>query len=123
MKDMIKKGIILSLAIAFVVIGVQFAYSFSADAMKKVDEIKNLSAQKVEMPADLAGVKKISPTELKEWMDGGKTFVILDNRNSTEYEAEHIPGAKRVGVDELIKNGIKEAEAAGVKKDDIIVNY
>src|SRR4030067_3590898 len=112
MKDMIKKGIILSLAIAFVVIGVQFAYSFSADAMKKVDEIKNLSAQKVEMPADLAGVKNITPAELKKWMDEGKTFVILDNRNSTENEAEHIPGAKRVGVDELIKNGIKEAEAA-----------
>lgn len=123
MKDMIKKGLILSLAITFVVVGVQFAYSFSADAMKKVDEIKNLAGAKVEMPMDLAGVKNITPEELKKWMDEGKTFVILDNRNSKEYEAEHIPGAKRVGVDELIANGIKEAEAAGVKKDDIIVNY
>ncbi len=123
MKDMIKKGIILSLAIAFVVVGVQFAYSFSADAMKKADEMKNLAGQKVEMPATLAGVKNITPDELKKWMDEGKTFVILDNRNSKEYEAEHIPGAKRVGVDELIANGIKEAEAAGVKKDDTIVNY
>lgn len=123
MKDMIKKGIILSLSIAFIVIGVQFAYSFSADGMKKVDEIKDLKAQKKEMPATLAGVKNITPDELKKWMDEGKTVVILDNRDSKEYEAEHIPGAKRVGVDELIANGIKEAETAGVKKDDTIVNY
>ena len=124
MRDTIKKGLIMALAIVFVLVGLQtFAQAYSDNAMKKVDEIKDLKAQKKEMPKELAGVKQITTDELKKWLDEGKTFVILDNRDSKEYEAEHIPGAKRVGVDELLKNGPKEAEAAGVKKDDIIVNY
>ena len=123
MKDAIKKGLILSLAIVFIVIGVQFAYSFSDDAMKKVDEIKDLKPQKNAVPKELAGVKQITTDELKKWLGEGKSFVLLYNRDSKEYEAEHISGAKRVGVDELLKNGPTEAEAAGVKKDDIIVNY
>ena len=71
------------------------------------------------MPAAMAGVKNITTDELKKMLDEGKTVVVLDNRPAKEYEAEHIPTAKRVGVDELLKNGIKEAEAAGVNKDDI----
>ncbi len=123
MKDMLKRGFVVTIAMLFVVAGIAFAADYSADAMKKVDEIKALKDQKKEMPATLAGVKNITPVELKKWMDEGKTVVILDNRDSKEYEADHIPGAKRVGVDELLKNGIKEAEAAGVKKEDTIVGY
>lgn len=124
MRDTIKKGLSTALAIVFVLVGLQtFAQAYSADAMKKVDEIKELKAQKKEMPKELAGVKQVTADELKKWLDEGKTFVILDNRDSKEYETEHIPGAKRVGTDELLKNGPTEAEAAGVKKDDIIVNY
>ena len=120
---MLKKGFVIMIAMLFMAAGMAFAADYSADAMKKVDEIKALKDQKKEMPATLAGVKNITTDELKKWLDEGKTFVILDNRPADEYEADHIPSAKRVGVDELLKNGIKEAEAAGVKKDDTIVNY
>ncbi|MFZ3089588.1 MAG: rhodanese-like domain-containing protein [Nitrospirota bacterium] len=122
MKTM-RKGFVMALAALFVMAGVAFAEQFSAKAMKTSDEMKNLAGQKVEMPAAMAGAKNITTDELKKWLDEGKAVVILDNRPAKEYEAEHIPGAKRVGVDELLKNGPKEAEAAGVKKDDIIVNY
>ena len=123
MKNIINKFLILSLTVVFVAIGAQLAYSYSDKALKTAVEMKNLAGQKVEMPAAMAGVKNITTDELKKMLDEGKAIVILDNRTSKEYETEHIPTAKRVGVDELLKNGIKEAEAAGVKKEDTIVNY
>lgn len=118
-----KKGFVMALAVLFVMAGTALAGQFSDKALKTADEMKNLAGQKVEMPAAMAGVKNITTDELKKMMDEGKAVVILDNRPAKEYEAEHIPTAKRVGVDELLKNGIKEAEAAGVNKDDVIVNY
>jgi rhodanese-related sulfurtransferase len=121
MKGTIKMGLAMIITVLFVMSGMAFAYSDAV--MKKADEMKNMAGQKVEMPAAMAGVKKITTDELKKMLDEGKAVVILDNRPAKEYEAEHIPTAKRVGVDELLKNGPKEAETAGVKKDDIIVNY
>ncbi|MFZ3065203.1 MAG: rhodanese-like domain-containing protein [Nitrospirota bacterium] len=118
-----KKGFVMALAVLFVMAGTALAEQFSDKALKTADEMKNLAGQKVEMPAAMAGVKNITTDELKKMMDEGKAVVILDNRPAKEYEAEHIPTAKRVGVDELLKNGIKEAESAGVNKDDVIVNY
>lgn len=118
-----KKGFVMALAALFVMAGTAFAEQFSDKALKTADEMKNLAGQKVEMPATMEGVKNITTDELKKMMDEGKAVVILDNRPEKEYEAEHIPTAKRVGVDELLKHGIKEAEAAGVNKDDVIVNY
>lgn len=123
MKDMLKRGFVVTLAMLFVVAGIAFAADYSADAMKKVDEIKALKDQKLEMPATLAGVKNITTDELKKMLDEGKAIVILDNRTSKEYETEHLPGAKWVGTDELLKDGLKVATAAGVKKEDTIVNY
>lgn len=123
MKATIKMGFAVILTALFVMAGSAFAEQFSAKALKIADEMKNKAGQKVEMPATMEGVKNITTEELKKWMDEGKAVVILDNRPDKEYDAEHIPTAKRVGVDELLKNGIKEAEAAGVKKDDTIVNY
>ncbi|OGW51855.1 MAG: hypothetical protein A2Z50_01275 [Nitrospirae bacterium RBG_19FT_COMBO_42_15] len=119
----IKMGFAVILTVLFVMAGSAFAEQFSAKALKTADEMKNLAGQKVEMPATMAGVKNITTEELKKWMDEGKAVVILDNRKDKEYEAEHIPGAKWVGTDELLKTGPKVAEAAGVKKDDTIVNY
>lgn len=123
MKSVVKTGFVIAFAVFFAAAGIAFAADYSADVLKKADEMKQLAAQKKEMPAEMAGVKKITADELKKWLDEGKTIVVLDNRPAKEYETEHITSAKRVGVDELLKNGPKEAEAAGVKKDDIIVNY
>lgn len=123
MKSMIKTGLVAAFALLFVFAGINSSEGYSADVLKKSDEMKQLAAQKKEMPAEMAGVKKITADELKKWLDEGKVVVVLDNRPAKEYETEHITGARRVGVDELLKNGPKEAEAAGVKKDDIIVNY
>ena len=120
---MLKKGFVIMIAMFFMAAGMAFAADYSADAMKKVDEIKALKDQKKEMPATLAGVKNITTDELKKWLDEGKAIVILDNRSAKEYEADHVPGAKWVGTDELLKDGLKAATAAGVKKEDTLVNY
>lgn len=123
MKILIKNGLVVVFATLFLISLTGFSEAFSDGVLKKSEEMKQLAAQKKEMPAEMAGVKKITADELKKWLDEGKTVVVLDNRPAKEYETEHITGARRVGVDELLKNGPKEAEAAGVKKDDIIVNY
>lgn len=123
MNHILKRGLVVAIAMLFVVAGIAFAADYSDKAMKEVDGIKALKDQKKEMPATLAGVKNITTDDLKKWLDEGKAIVILDNRTSKEYETEHLPGAKWVGTDELLKDGLKAASAAGVKKEDTIVNY
>lgn len=123
MNHILKRGLVVAIAMLFVVAGIAFAADYSDKAMKEVDGIKALKDQKKEMPATLAGVKNITTDDLKKWLDEGKAIVVLDNRTSKEYETEHIPGAKWVGTDELLKDGLKTATAAGVKKEDTIVNY
>ncbi|NLE08565.1 MAG: rhodanese-like domain-containing protein [Dehalococcoidales bacterium] len=38
-------------------------------------------------------IPKITSKELKEALDAGKEFVIIDNRPPAQYREEHIPGA------------------------------
>ncbi len=64
----------------------------------------------------------ITAEELKSWVDQKKKIVILDNRPADEFEKEHIPGAIRLNSDDLLEDS-KKAEQAGLKKDDVIVNY
>lgn len=95
---------------------------YSSKAAKQVDEFKLLKRDKKEMPATLAGVNNISAVELKAMIDQKKKLVVLDNRPADEFEKEHVPGAVRLNSDDLLENaGL--AEKAGLKKDDVIVNY
>ncbi len=48
--------------------------------------------------------------------------MILDNRPAEEFEKEHVPGAVRLNSDDLLEKSAL-AEAAGLKKDDVIINY
>ena len=95
---------------------------YSPGAAKQVDEFKILKRDKKEMPASLKGVKNITADELKAMIDQKKKIMILDNRPADEFEKEHIPGSIRLNSDDLLDNA-KLAEAAGLKKDDVIVNY
>lgn len=95
---------------------------YSANAVKKVDEFKLLKRDKKDMPETLAGIKNITPDELKAWIDQKKKIVVLDNRPADEFEKEHIPGAVRLNSDDLLENS-KLAEQAGLKKDDVIAGY
>ena len=95
---------------------------YSAGAAKQVDEFKLLKRDKKEMPASLAGVKNITADELKAMIDQKKKIVVLDNRPADEFEKERIPGSVRLNSDDLLDNA-KLAESAGLKKDDVIINY
>ena len=95
---------------------------YSADTIKKVDEFKLLKRDKKEMPATLAGVKNVTPEEVKAMLDAKKRIVLLDNRPADEYEKEHMPGAIRLNSDDLLENSALAA-GAGLKPDDIIVCY
>ncbi len=95
---------------------------YSAGAAKQVDEFKILKRDKKEMPSSLKGVKNITADELKAMVDQKKKIVILDNRPADEFEKEHVPGSVRLNSDDLLENSML-AEAAGLKKDDVIINY
>jgi len=113
----------VAIAVMFLMsVGYAADSKYSADTIKKVDEFKLLKRDKKDMPETLAGVKNIKAEELKSWVDQKKKMVILDNRPADEFEKEHIPGAVRLNSDDLLDD-LKKAEQAGLKKDDIIVNY
>ncbi len=95
---------------------------YPADTIAKVDEFKILKRDKKDMPESLTGVKIITETELKAWMDQKKKIVILDNRPADEFEKERIPGAVRLNSDDLLDDA-SLAQKAGLKPDDVIVNY
>jgi adenylyltransferase/sulfurtransferase len=59
-------------------------------------------------------INEISVNELKEWMDSGKEFKLIDVRESYEYEAANING-------ELIPQGEIEAKRAAVPNDKDVV--
>ena len=125
MVKMVKIGLVMAVALLFLVSGSQVLaqHKYSDKTMKMIDELKILSRDKRDMSETMAGVKLIKGEELKKWLDEGKKFVLLDNRIPADYEKEHIPGAPRLSPDDLIEKGPKAAEAIGLKKDDIIVNY
>ncbi len=122
MTNRLKGCLVIAVAVAFLATGVQvFAGEWSAEAMKKVEELKIMSRDKKDMAESMPGVKKITGEELKKWLDEGKKIVVLDNRVPTDYEKEHIPGAARLAPDDLLAKGRKAAEF--LKKDDTIVFY
>lgn len=115
---------ILAASAALFLAGSAFATDakYSADTIKKVDEIKLLKRDKKEMPATLDGIKNVSAEDVKKMLDEKKKIVILDNRPAEEFEKEHVPGAIRLNSDDLLENS-KLAAAAGLKTDDLIVCY
>lgn len=104
--------------------GTSFAadVKYSADTIAQVDNFKLLKRDKKDMPESLAGIKVITPEELKAMMDAKKPVVILDNRPAEEFEKEHITGAIRLNSDDLLEDS-KLAAGAGLKPDDVIVGY
>lgn len=119
---MAKKVIILAVTLVFLLTGVYvFAGDWSADAMKKIEELKIMSRDKKDMAESMPGVKKITADELKSWIDQKKKFVLLDNRVPADYEKERIAGAVRLSPDDLLEKGLKAADF--LKKDDIIAFY
>ncbi len=124
MKLVIRLFLVVAVMASLIMTGsIASGQQFSAGALKQIEELKLLSRDKKDIPESFAGVKKITAIELKSWIDQKKKFVLLDNRVPADFEKERIVGAKRLSPDDLIAKGIKAAEAVGLKKDDIIVNY
>lgn len=59
-------------------------------------------------------INEINVTQLKEWMDSGKEFKLIDVRESYEYEAANING-------ELIPQGAIETKREAIPKDSDVV--
>lgn len=123
MRIAVRKSLVIAMAVIFVMGAVYaFAAQYSADTMKKIEELKIMSRDKKDMADSMPGVKKITAEELKSLIDQKKKFVLLDNRVPADYEKERIAGAIRLSPDDLLENP-KKAEQVGLKKDDMIVNY
>lgn len=63
-------------------------------------------------------ITKISTKDLKEMMDSGKKFKLVDVLSGEHYEKEHIKGAISIPLDEIEKKAEKLLE-----KNELIVTY
>lgn len=69
----------------------------------------------------MADVKTLSTEELKQWIDEGKDFILLDVLAPASYEARHIPTAKSVPVGD--PDFMEKAKELAPDKDTIVVAY
>jgi adenylyltransferase/sulfurtransferase len=55
-------------------------------------------------------VKDIDAKKLKEWMDSGKDFILIDARDPANYKKDHLPGARSLLLSDIDKyaSGILE---------------
>ncbi len=97
----------ISLALIILIIGISFT---------SPPEIQGLSRQS-EIPVE---IRFLAATELKDWVDGGKVFLLVDARRPDEYARGHIPTAVNVPYPHLEVARI-ELEEAG--SDDPVVFY
>ncbi len=49
-------------------------------------------------------MKSLNPSELKQWIDSGKSFQLIDVREKFEYDIVHIPNALLVPLRKLTSN-------------------
>jgi len=63
-------------------------------------------------------VQIINTEELKEKMDKGEEFILLDVRDTPDYEKEHIVGAVHLLISE-----IEQKVNSMFNKDDLIITY
>ncbi len=76
---------------------------YSDDIMDKIMAMKADAEIKKDMPASLPGVKNVNTTEALKLLKE-KKVVFLDNRIKTQFDTEHIAGAKLFFCDTLIDN-------------------
>jgi molybdopterin/thiamine biosynthesis adenylyltransferase/rhodanese-related sulfurtransferase len=69
--------------------------------------------------AQAAAGSTITPTELRDWLDAGKSIDLVDVREPAEYEIVRIPGSRLVPKGEILSG----AALAGLPQDRQIVLY
>ncbi|MEX1112653.1 MAG: rhodanese-like domain-containing protein [Candidatus Andersenbacteria bacterium] len=69
----------------------------------------------------MADVKTLSTQELKQWIDEGQQFVLLDVLMPASYEARHIPTAKSASVNE--PDFMENAQGVIPNKEIAVVAY
>lgn len=97
----------LSLLVIIVIVGIGFT---------SPPELQSRN-QRSEIPVE---VKFLAPSELKDWIDGGKVFLLVDTRRPEEYARDHIPTAVNIPFAPLAVARM-ELEEAGW--DDPVVFY
>jgi rhodanese-related sulfurtransferase len=66
---------------------------------------------------------RISCEELKQLIDRGEKVVIIDTRDSTSYEAEHITGAVNIYYDPSGNSMERDLMLSGLPADSLLVPY
>jgi len=69
----------------------------------------------------MENVKELTTEELKQWIDEGKDFVLLDVLTPQSYEARHIPTAKNAPVGD--PDFMEKAEVLVPNKETPVVAY
>lgn len=61
--------------------------------------------------AALANERLIKPEMIKQWMDSGKKFSLVDLRNKEAFADGHIPGAINIPAEEFTPKALKKLKA------------
>ncbi|NNG01399.1 MAG: rhodanese-like domain-containing protein [Desulfobacteraceae bacterium] len=82
------------------------------------------AAEKIMTPESLPGVTIVDTATVKEWLDEGDDFIILDARKASDYDVGHLPGAELATVpsdlnisDEAVAKSLSALEEADVIQD------
>jgi rhodanese-related sulfurtransferase len=70
---------------------------------------------------EMATVSSISPSELSALQKQGKKIELLDVRTSVEFSSGHIPGAKRLTLDEFSVETLGEFLGDPIDRDDTAI--
>ena len=77
-------------------------------------------------PLDLREAATLSAQDLKQRLDGGEDFVLLDFANSLQYRRQHIPGAvwaMRTRLDEALSGVPASAQLVVTSPDGLLAHY
>jgi rhodanese-related sulfurtransferase len=85
--------------------------------------ISALSASPVEDKVVLPNIPRIKAEDLKQMIDTGGPFVVLDVRDSGSYEAGHIKGAVNVYYDATADPTDRQMMLIALPMDKLIVTY
>ena len=76
-------------------VSVPLAFALGACSANNADQAESSS------PASAAAYHKITATEAKSMMDGGKPYILVDVRTESEYRDSRINGAVLIPYDEI----------------------
>jgi UPF0176 protein len=95
--------------------------SFSRLLVKVKKQI--ITVGDAEVQPDKKTGQRVSPKQLKKWLDEGRPLLLLDTRNHYEVTVGTFRGAREIGIDGSGQFAAKAAEIAGELENHTVVTF